>query len=38
MVIFIVWVVSIPLEQKADLNHVCENNDFCNIIMKTLKY
>ena len=36
MVIFIVWTVFIPLEQKADLNHikkVCENEDFCNVVM-----
>ena len=36
MVIFIVWIVFIPLEQKANIKShkkVCENKDFCNEIM-----
>ena len=33
--IFIAWIVFIPLEQKTSTNHVknCENKDFCNVIM-----
>ena len=36
MVIFIVWVVFIPLEQKINLEShkkVSENKDFCNVII-----
>ena len=36
MVIFIVWIVFIPLEQKPNLKRikkVCKNKDFCNVIM-----
>ena len=36
MMIFIVWIVFIPLVQKTNFNHlkeVCQNKDFCNVIM-----
>ena len=35
VVIFIVWVVLIPLEQKKNLNRIkkLKNKDFCNVIM-----
>ena len=36
MVTFIVWIVFIRLEQKIQLEphkKVCENKDFCNIVM-----
>ena len=35
MVIFTVWIVFIPLEQKANFSQlkVCENKDICNIMM-----
>ena len=36
MVIFIVWIVFIPLEQKTNLNcikKICENKDFCNVVL-----
>ena len=35
MVIFIVWIIFIPLEQKANLSciNVCGNKDFCNVII-----
>ena len=37
MVIFIVWNVFISLEQKKLQLHkkVCENKDFCNVIMSS---
>ena len=38
IVILIVWIVSIPIEQKANLNrikNVCENTEFCNVIMSS---
>ena len=32
--IFIVWIVHIPLEQKRESHEkVCENKNFCNVIM-----
>ena len=33
MVIFIVWIVFIPLEQKANLGHIKKYKNFCNVIM-----
>ena len=36
MAIFIVWIVFIPLEKKNKLEShkkVCENKNFCNVIM-----
>ena len=35
IVIFIVWIVFIPLEQNKLESHkrACENKDFCNVIM-----
>ena len=36
MMIFIVWIVFIPLVQKTNFNHlkeVCQIKDFCNVIM-----
>ena len=36
--ILIVWIVSIPIEQKANLNrikNVGENTEFCNVIMSS---
>ena len=35
MVMFIVWIVFIPLEQKKIKSHknICENKSFCNVIM-----
>ena len=34
MVIFIIWIVFIPIEQEIEsYKKVCENKDFCSVIM-----
>ena len=41
MVIFIVWLLCIPLEQKANLNlieQLCGNKDFCGVVSEFNQY
>ena len=39
MVIFVLWIVFIPLEQKINLNllKLCKNEDFCGVVMPSEK-